>query len=91
MDVAALLDRSARAVARGGAGAARRSADVVKETPVVLDLGNFAAYDPQPVDRAALTSRSASTVDARGRTCRKTDSARRGGGRTVARMACLGR
>ena len=38
------------------AKAPARSTEVVKAIPLTLDLGNFAAFDPQPVDRASLRS-----------------------------------
>jgi len=38
------------------AAAVKRSTDVAKDQPITLDLGNFAAMDPQPIDRHALRS-----------------------------------
>ena len=44
------------------AKATGRSTAVEKSTPITLDLGNYAAYDTEPVDRVAMQARYESTV-----------------------------
>jgi len=44
------------------AAATKRSTDVAKDQPITLDLGNFAAMDPQPIDRHSLRSAYATSA-----------------------------